>query len=95
MIPPAIGDVTGIQPITNRTVVYVVQNGKLQIYDTTTDKLQSTQVDIIGQAVDVKWWIECSRRSPVVSRQESGFGSGRERSPKTETRDLTPESLVS
>ncbi len=74
MIPPAIGDVTGIQPITNRTVVYVVQNGKLQIYDTTTDKLQSTQVDIIGQAVDVKWWIECSRRSSVAGRQSSGVG---------------------
>jgi len=53
VVPPAAGDVTGIQPITRRTVVYVVQNGKLAIYDTTTDKLQKTQVDIIGQAVDV------------------------------------------
>jgi len=35
-------------------VVYVIQNGELGIYDTTTDKLQTTQVDIIGQAVDVK-----------------------------------------
>jgi hypothetical protein len=54
IVPPAIGDVTGIQPINRRSVVYVAQNGQLSIYDTTTDKLQTTQVDIIGQAVDVK-----------------------------------------
>ncbi len=54
VIPPVMGDVTGIQPISRRNVVYVVQNGNLSIYDTTTDKLQTTQVDIIGQAVDVK-----------------------------------------
>jgi hypothetical protein len=54
VIPPQNGDVTGIEPITDRTVVYVCQNGGLQIYDTTTDALQATQVDIIGQAVDVK-----------------------------------------
>ena len=54
MIPPANGDVTGIQPIANRHVVYLVQGGELQIYDTTTDKLQATQINIIGQAVDVK-----------------------------------------
>lgn len=53
VVPPATGDVTGIQPINRRTVVYVVQNGQLDIYDTTTDKLQTTQVNIIGQAVDV------------------------------------------
>jgi len=53
-IPPANGDVTGIEPIPNRTVVYVCQNGALQIYDTATDKLRTTQVDIIGQAIDVK-----------------------------------------
>jgi len=54
VIPPKLGDVTGIEPISRRSVVYVVQNGNLSIYDTTTDKLQTTQVDIIGQAVDVK-----------------------------------------
>jgi hypothetical protein len=53
-IPPANGDVTGIEPIPNRTVVYVCQNGALQIYDTATDKLQTTQVNIIGQTIDVK-----------------------------------------
>ena len=54
VVPPLQGDVTGIQPINRRNVVYVIQNGELGIYDTTTDKLQTTQVDIIGQAVDVK-----------------------------------------
>lgn len=63
VIPPQNGDVTGIQPITGRTVVYVVQNGGLGIYDTTTDKLQVSptnnqnnngQVDIVGQLFDVK-----------------------------------------
>ena len=53
IVPPLNGDVTGIQPITRRNAVYVIQNGQLEIYDTTTDKLQKTQVDIIGQAVDV------------------------------------------
>ncbi len=54
VVPPVLGDVTGIQPISRRNVVYVIQNGELGIYDTTTDKFQTTQVDIIGQAVDVK-----------------------------------------
>ena len=54
VIPPKIGDVTGIQRINRRSVVYVIQNGNMSIYDTTTDKLQTTQVDIVGQAVDVK-----------------------------------------
>ena len=53
VVPPRRGDVTGIQPISRRNVVYVVQNGELDIYDTTTDQLQKTQVNIIGQAVDV------------------------------------------
>jgi hypothetical protein len=54
VVPPANGDVTGIQPIANRHVVYLVQGGELQMYDTTTGKLQATQINIIGQAVDVK-----------------------------------------
>jgi hypothetical protein len=54
VVPPRTGDVTGVQPISRRNAVYVVQNGVLDIYDTSTDKLQTTQVDIIGQAVDVK-----------------------------------------
>jgi len=54
VIPPANGNVTGIEPIPNRTVVYLVQGGELQIYDTTTDKLQKTQIDVSGELVDVR-----------------------------------------
>jgi|SRR6266849_926096 hypothetical protein len=54
VIPPASGDVTGIEPISNRNVVYLAQGGELQIYDTTTDKLQKTQIDISGEVIDVK-----------------------------------------
>ncbi len=51
---PDNGDVTGIEPIPNRHVVYLCEGGQLKIYDTTTDKLQTTQVSITGQAIDVK-----------------------------------------
>ncbi len=55
VIPPDNGDVTGLQPITNRTVFYVVEGGELRIYDTTTDKLYTTtSIDVFGHAVDVK-----------------------------------------
>lgn len=53
-VAPANGDVTGIQPIAGRNVVYVCQNGMLEIYDTSTDALQATQVNIVGQAFDVE-----------------------------------------
>jgi hypothetical protein len=55
-VPPDQGDVTGIEPITNRNVVYVCEGGRLRIYDTTTDKLETKpqQPNVIGQAVDVK-----------------------------------------
>ncbi len=55
VIPPATGDVTSIEPIAKRTVVYVIQNNSLGIYDTATDKLQPLQItNLIGQFVDVK-----------------------------------------
>lgn len=54
VIPPFNGDVTGIQPIIGRNVVYVCQNGALNIYETPQDILQITQVDIVGQAMDVE-----------------------------------------
>jgi hypothetical protein len=55
IIPPDNGDVTGLQPITNRSVFYVVEGGQLRIYDTTTDKLSTVaSIDILGNAVDVK-----------------------------------------
>ncbi|HKD78479.1 MAG TPA: hypothetical protein VKH81_02235 [Candidatus Angelobacter sp.] len=47
-------DVTGFQPITNRNVIYVIQGGELDIFDTTTDALETgiTQPDILGNAID-------------------------------------------
>jgi hypothetical protein len=48
-------DVTGLQPISNRNVIYVVQGGELDILDTNTDALATgiTQLDVVGRAVDV------------------------------------------
>jgi hypothetical protein len=55
IIPPDNGDVTGLQPVTGRTVFYVVEGGQFRIYDTTTDKLSTvSSIDILGNAVDVK-----------------------------------------
>ena len=55
VVPPELGDVTGLQAIPGRHVVYVAQNGEIWIYDTTTDALQTTQINIIGDAVDLKF----------------------------------------
>jgi hypothetical protein len=66
-IPPENGDVTGIQPIATRNVVYVVQGqnvqgGSLYIYDTTIDALEYNPNDpnnpgqisnLVGDFVDV------------------------------------------
>ncbi len=51
-----LGDVTGIQPISGRPQVYVVQNGEIRNWTTTTDTLAPAlqQMDIVGNAVDVK-----------------------------------------
>ncbi len=58
ILPSLTGDVTGIEPIPSRSVVYVCQGGLLRVYDTTTDQLEKIktfgQPDIIGQAIDVK-----------------------------------------
>lgn len=56
IVPPDTGDVTGMQAVPNRDVVYVCQGGKFRVYDTTTNKIQINQFppDVIGQAVDVK-----------------------------------------
>ena len=47
------GDVTGMAPISNRNVIYVVEGGEVRIFDTTTGKLSPTQIDISGKAIDV------------------------------------------
>jgi hypothetical protein len=52
--PAGGGDVTGMDPISGRNVVYVVEGGELRIYDTTTSMQQTTQIDIVGKAIDVK-----------------------------------------
>ena len=51
-----LGDVTGIQPLSGRPNVYVVENGELRNWITTTDSLapSTNQLDVLGQAVDVK-----------------------------------------
>lgn len=56
IVPPRIGDATGIQPITGRTVVYTCEGGAFGIYDTTTDQIliQPIMIDIVGQSYDVK-----------------------------------------
>jgi len=47
------GDVTGVQPIANRKVVYLVEGGELIMVDSTTGAAQLTQVDIVGQAIGI------------------------------------------
>jgi len=47
------GDVTGMQAISGRSVVYVIMDGELQIYDANTSALQSQQLDLIGHAEQV------------------------------------------
>jgi hypothetical protein len=63
LIPPENGDATGIQPISIRTVVYVVQGGSLLIYDATSDDLYDNPNDpnnpgeingLVGDFFDVK-----------------------------------------
>lgn len=51
---PSGDDITGIEPIPNRTVVYVCEGGEVIIYDTGTDAPQSRQFDIVGTAFDAR-----------------------------------------
>lgn len=52
---PLPGDITGIEPIPGRNVVYVCEGGELNIYDTTSNGLaKSSTIDIVGKAVDVR-----------------------------------------
>jgi len=64
VVPPNNGNVTGLQQIPSRNIVYVIQNAELGIYDTLTNKLQVLpanglnnygQIDIVGQPFDVKF----------------------------------------
>ena len=51
-LPPR-GPVTGMMSVANRSVMYVVENGYLHIYDTTTDTQQQTQVIFHGALSDI------------------------------------------
>jgi hypothetical protein len=46
-LPPR-GAITSLLAISGRNVVYAVEGGYLNIYDTTTDTLQSTQITFTG-----------------------------------------------
>ena len=46
-------DVTGMLPITNRNVIYVIEGGELDIYDINASALTANQIDIVGKAIDV------------------------------------------
>lgn len=48
-------DVTGLQPISNTNVIYIVQGGELDIFDITTSlpSTSITQLDVVGKAIDV------------------------------------------
>lgn len=48
------GDVTGLQAINGRNIMYVAEGGELRILDTSTGAPTRTQVDILGKAIDVK-----------------------------------------
>jgi hypothetical protein len=61
--PAGVGDVTGIEPIGKRSVVYVVQGGALSIYDDSTDALEYNPNNpnnpgqiygLVGYFIDVK-----------------------------------------
>jgi len=61
LIPPANGDVTGLQPLSIRSVVYVVQGGSIYIYDATYDALRPAETqfqtyapEMVGYFIDVK-----------------------------------------
>ena len=61
IIPPDNGDVTGMQSFTTLYKVYVIEGGKVRVYDSKTDKLEATTSVLIGgtiiftgQPIDVK-----------------------------------------
>lgn len=59
VVDSAKGDITGIEPLANRNIVYVAEGGELRIYDTTKDAevnsvTSGTPIDIVGKAFDVK-----------------------------------------
>lgn len=47
-------DVTGFQPISGRSIIYVIQGGEIDFFDTTTDAVATgiTPLDAVGKAFD-------------------------------------------
>jgi len=47
-------DVTGLQPISGRSIIYVVQGGEIDFFDTTADAIATgiTPIDVVGKAFD-------------------------------------------
>jgi hypothetical protein len=55
VIDHANGFVTGMAPLSGRSVAYVVEGGKLQVYDTTTSAVStSIFINLVGNLVDLK-----------------------------------------
>jgi YVTN family beta-propeller protein len=48
------GEVTGMQAISGRMIVYVIEGGELRIYDSSTSTETPAPVNIVGKAWDVK-----------------------------------------
>ena len=48
-------DVTGFQPISGRSIIYVIQGAEIDFFDTTTDAVATgiTPLDVVGKAFDV------------------------------------------
>ena len=47
-------DITGMEAIPGRSTVYICEGGELRIYDAGTRALQALQIDIVGNAQDVR-----------------------------------------
>jgi hypothetical protein len=48
-------DVTGLLPITGRSIIYVIEGGEIDFFDTNTDAIATgiTPLDVVGKAFDV------------------------------------------
>jgi hypothetical protein len=47
-------DVTGLLPITGRSIIYVIEGGEIDFFDTNTDAVATgiTALDVVGKAFD-------------------------------------------
>ncbi|MGH9508784.1 MAG: YncE family protein, partial [Terriglobales bacterium] len=54
VIRPPNGEISALQPIEGRNVVYVIEGDEMVIYDTATDAPQTNQINFVGRVVDAK-----------------------------------------